>query len=662
MKSRKTADLNTKEIISLMKKNIPIHILTFVLLHIFGALTLINSTFISITTDNGPSNFSIKDNLLNLSSLYIFQYLIITLAFCILFTYIQYCFSTFISRMLKNIKSEIIHTAWATASTLSLLSINCHLFPETIFSLPPPFFLESSSVNFYIHLIVIFIPTATLAFRFTKNNLKTSAILIIISLLYITPPLPDTFTDSKKPNIILIGIDSLRPELMHKYMPFLQAQLSKSMVYTNAYTPFARTYPAWTSIVTGRHPINHNARFNLQPESTLNTNNSYLPNILKAQGYQTIYASDERRFSNLGKPQGFEKTIGPRTGASDFILGNYSDFPISNLLTVLPLARWTIPELYANRAAHHLYRPKQFIKLLISQLDDIENKPLFLATHFCLAHWPYSFIGHKDEKTYVEKPSYPDNLRHIDKQIENLFSYLNAKQLLDNSKIVFLSDHGESWGKTSTHLKDSSGRELFVSDYGHGMNILSPDSHKVLIGLKGFTVGNGNSSRLTSLMDIKPTILDEMNIDYSHLALDGSSLLQPQPKLKEISFESGLIAAGANTANPDSKKIAQAEAHRYRILKDGTLRLKHNNLDKMIQSKQLALRINDIAIYRGRFSQAEPTFILANFSTSRYSTFKNLKDMVATLKASPEHKILVNRFCQLYSENHPDILNQCVTL
>lgn len=646
-----------------MQKKYIIHALLFISLHLFGGLTLLSTTLTSISFQGNAGNFDIGKNLFNLSTIYLLQYLLVCIFSSFIFVYIQIKFANMICNKLDNTNQSLLHMLWAAISYSSLIALNNHLFPETVFNIPPPVFLQNSTTNLYVHISILAISAIAVGMVFTMQH-KVSSFLFFVGLtsfLFVDTekPLPP----QKKPNIIFIGIDSLRPELIGKYMPYLSQQLSQSAVFDNAYTSFARTYPSWMSIVTGRHPVNHNARYNLQSESTLDEKNTYLADILKNEGYQTIYASDERRFSNLGQAQGFDMVIGPRTGVSDFVLGNYSDFPIMNLINLIPPARILTPELYGNRAAKHLYRPKQFSDLLNRQLNTITDKPLFLAVHFCLPHWPYSFIGQYNDPTYPKKPSYPANLQYVDKQIESLLNYLDRRGALENSKLVFLSDHGESWGRLNTGLKNPKGEPLFIFDYGHGMNILSQASHKVLMAFKGFPIQTKKSKRLTSLQDIKPTVLDALNIDYSALTLDGHSLTKPTPSHVEIAFESGFIPIGANTKNPDTKKIAQSEAHRYKILNNGMLRLKQSQINNMIAEKQLGLRINEFGLFKGRFTQPEViNFSLIDYKEEQYISRATLAELKALFTDKAAITDLLSRYCDLYSFKHKALQMECKNL
>ena len=69
---------------------------------------------------------------------------------------------------------------------------------------------------------------------------------------------------------MIIGIDSLRNDLQVPRQrrggtPNIRRFLDDSRRFSDATTPLARTYPSWVSILTGRHPVTTNARYNLMP-------------------------------------------------------------------------------------------------------------------------------------------------------------------------------------------------------------------------------------------------------------------------------------------------------------------------------------------------------------------------------------------------------------
>lgn len=642
-----------------MNKLFLLYPIIFLSLHLSGALSTLLD-FLATFDRYIAKNFNIEQVLHSYAALGIGQYLTLAIILSCLFLYGHYKIAQFILKSVAPKNSPIlIHFSWASLSSLSLLTMNSSLFNQSVFYMPDYLTFTRDSLAIIPITLITVLPALLvlpyLFFQYRKTLYLTLAALIG-SIILLFPYSSQQPANKNKPNIIFIGIDSLRPELINQYMPFLKEQLKSATVFENSYTPFARTYPSWMTIITGRHPVNHKARFNLQPESMLASSNQYLPLKLKTLGYQSIYASDERRFSNLGKAQGYDKTIGPRTGAADFILGNLADYPLLNLLSVSPISKWLLPEIYANRAAAHLYNPDQFNELLSYELSKITDQPLFLSVHFCLAHWPFTFVGHSTTDSYKEKPVYPANLPAVDKQIKKLYQLLLDKGILNNSRIVFLSDHGESWGQVSTGLYNANNEELIVKDHGHGMNILSPTSHKVLLALKGFNIPTGKSERLASLLDISPTIANALGLDHQNSNYDGQSLLIPHQRPVEIGFESGIVLAEANTNNPDPEKVAKAGLHRFQVLKSGLLRLKEESIDGMLQRKQLGLRQDNQGVFLGQFDSTELNYLLINYSTNLYQRFPTLTE------AHASNNELVERFCELYSLEHRYITKECVML
>ncbi|WBV63349.1 DUF229 domain-containing protein [Legionella pneumophila 130b] len=111
-----------------------------------------------------------------------------------------------------------------------------------------------------------------------------------------------------EPNVIILGIDSLSPEsVTSRNMPFLHQVLLDSFQFTNTISPLARTYPAWSSILTGLYPKHHLAEENLVERSRVKSQLSIVWDLNKL-GYNTIYATDDRRFNSIDENFGFKKS------------------------------------------------------------------------------------------------------------------------------------------------------------------------------------------------------------------------------------------------------------------------------------------------------------------------------------------------------------------
>ncbi|HAT8211875.1 TPA: sulfatase-like hydrolase/transferase, partial [Legionella pneumophila] len=338
-------------------------------------------------------------------------------------------------------------------SACCILSANAYYFPLSIFSK-----LFSPPIPEYIFLILLYFSLSCLGllllnylfYRKTARLLSIAlpiGICIILLNNYWKPSLNPNL--GSEPNIIILGIDSLSPEsVTAKSMPFLHKVLMDSFQFTNTISPLARTYPAWSSILTGLYPKHHLAEENLVERSRVKSQLSIVWDLNKL-GYNTIYATDDRRFNSIDKNFGFKKIIGPKTGVNDVMLGSYNDFPLGNLLINFRISAWLFPYNFSNRASFISYYPETFTNELKRELSVQQNFPVFLAIHFALPHWPYAWAAslpdQVDNEFSLSKRDalYLRALKAVDNQFKIIFCYLKKHGYFQNSLLIILSDHGE---------------------------------------------------------------------------------------------------------------------------------------------------------------------------------------------------------------------------
>lgn len=411
------------------------------------------------------------------------------------------------------------------------------------------------------------------------------------------------------PDVILIGIDSLRvAEISEELTPNLAAFLREATVFRDTTTPLARTFPAWVSLITGRHPHSTGALVNLLPRELIDEGVT-LPRALKARGYSSTYAIDEVRFSNLDESYGFDQRISPPIGATDFLLGFFADSPLSNLLTNTFAGRWLFPYGYANRAAAITYEPDTFIERLSAELPT--GGPLFLATHLTLAHWPYGWSdsNFKSDSSSTPIPEmYREALNRADRQFGEFVRLLESKQRLRNALVVIVSDHGEGLGEDSDLILHKQHRDEFPfnlgSPYGHGTSVLSPHQYKVLLAFRAY--GHAKSllrgpERLdypASLEDVTPTVLELLGhsnaAGYDGVSLAGlldrhaladASSMPRRIRFTETEFNPRGIVPG--TQIKGSAIVGAAAYYRVDSVTD-RLELKTSLFEEMMRSRQYA--------------------------------------------------------------------------
>lgn len=556
------------------------------------------------------------------------------------------------------------------AGVVAIFSLNAHYFPNSYFAGPIHQYVWLNRILLSVcsmMLVMASLLAYVNCFLFKRHRMIGSLFILIV-LAAGGGGFHErlTATHQSKPNIIFIGLDSLRPDYTgyfgntHVHTPNIDHFLQSSTVYTNAYTPLARTFPSWVGILTAQYPLHNHARMNLADPKDIILGDT-LAKRLKASGYFTIYGTDEVRFTDITKAYGFDRIIGPKGGAVEFLLGGLSDFPLTNLLINLPISRFVFPYNYADRAADITYEPDSFLRLVKAALANRPNQPVFLAIHLCLTHWPFTWAhdGQPDGMTMPDR--YASSVEAVDAQLGSLLQILKQAGLLDHSMVVLLSDHGVTLGmkgdriitekqyrgdpkqmKSVSKSKLTSAPEFTLdfkrdysisASYGQGTDVLSLKQNHVILAFQEFgaVVPAKHVNEFSSLLDIAPTVLD-----YLHLApmehIDGMSFAKLRPRTFFI--ETGDKVAETESNKIHIEKVIQRTAAAYRIdPNSGLLVLVPVAEKSIIENKQRAILWRDWLLAR---YPAETRYIIEPIAGVRN------KKQLFTPKRVPPYMVLVN--------------------
>lgn len=455
--------------------------------------------------------------------------------------------------------------------------------------------------------------SARLAQLSLRVPLAIGSLLLIVGSFAMAPNLlAKNGRDGTKPNVILVGIDSLRVDIAMgtgatEGAPAVHDFPSKSTVFTNTMTPLARTFPSWVSIVSGRNPHTTGAVINLFPRNRIEEGET-LPKLLRRSGYKTIYAIDEVRFSNLDKSYGFDEMIAPPIGATDFILGFFSDTPLSNLLVNTRLGSMLFPYAYANRAAAVTYDPQTFIDRLDREADF--DQPTFLAVHMTLAHWPFSWSSSEARNDKSGNPDtvalYKQAVGRVDTQFSDLMSMLRKRGALENAIVVLLSDHGESLGEVLT-TSDTGGSDPVLGHeavYGHGTNVFAEHQYQVVLGFQTFgqtplKMRGGLAIGVpASLEDVAPTLADALGLEpesrYDGISLlpfvngaefVGQTRIADRIRFSETEFNPFFVGAGAALS---TSALQNASEYYHVDPKTDRVMVKEEAVSKILADRQYA--------------------------------------------------------------------------
>jgi len=343
-----------------------------------------------------------------------------------------------------------------------------------------------------------------------KYNL--ALILIVSAGLMVSFAFMGYLRHSRRPNIILITLDALRPDHLGCYgykrntSPNIDKIAKEGVIFTQAIAQSSHTAPSNASLITSTYPNIHGVKdwgYQFSPAIS-----KTLPMALKEHGYRTAFISDQLALPLI---KGFENGFDTFNTVNTFTFGRIVD-----RRQVIDITDWAIDWVEDNKRKrfflwiyyidpHGPYIPpypynKMFIgdqyystnkKILISE-DGYSQSPIGCIPRYL----SYNNIAEAD--FYVSQ--YDGEIRHTDDQIGRLLQALKKQGLEKNTIIIVNSDHGEAMGEHNRYFCHA--------------NSLYDELIKIPLIIKWMDrISSGiKSNTQVSSIDIMPTILDVLGI------------------------------------------------------------------------------------------------------------------------------------------------------
>ncbi|HAJ56337.1 MAG TPA: hypothetical protein DCL35_01045 [Candidatus Omnitrophica bacterium] len=403
-----------------------------------------------------------------------------------------------------------------------------------------------------------------------------------------------TSKQRRSPNVIFIVVDALRPDHLGCYgykrptSPGIDDFAREGVLFENAFASGSQTMMSVPSILTSLYPDTLNI---LENGASLSDKFMTLPGILAKNGYRTAAFTGPqlRSIGSLSSHFHAYESISPGRGADN---GDATQSILSKAT---------------------------------SWIQDGSGEPFFLYMHFLRVHSPYCrppcardrfwkeeitpemedmakrfhYTKGYDARKNGIKPDarmvdflvslYDADINYIDGRIERFFAFLKEAGLTDNTLIVLLSDHGEE-------LNDRG-------DFFHGKTLYDEQIRVVLVMRFPKALPQGKRvTELVSLVDVMPTVLDILRIEYNTETQGRSILgmvagLDPLPELESFSeLKYGTHKAIRTKrwkllARDDGRGVPEP-VELYDLQDDPGERV--NVLEKYpVESQQLVLRLRD---------------------------------------------------------------------
>jgi len=437
-------------------------------------------------------------------------------------------------------------------------------------------------------------------------RLATAAIYACGVAALLQPPKARQAVDNDGTNLVLIGVDALRPDRLGHFgnsrdtSPNIDKFLAESLVYTQAFTQLARTYPAWTTTMSGQWPTQHGIRDNLPTADRLVPGTPLLPQVMAEAGFTTGFTTDDSRFSYMIPETGFQHIRQPVVGVQNFAISvNEPPFRAFHGLLHNNLGFSFLPVQAYNQSFGNSYRPEQFITWAIDGLAEIStSERFFYALHSCVLHVPgdrvypwykmFGQIGYKGKNRFRYSASgtslmvndiesakgeyakrvaeqdlriYDSGIRMADDLVGEIMDELEQSGLIDNTIVVLFSDHGEElWSPDLPYKWRGPNHGFHMYGEGHGNVVFAirfPD---------GLHAGKEVSSPIR-LIDFAPTIAELFDLEWP-TDMNGEDILplvdNPPSEERLVYMETGLSEPRYWAANHKSypfKKVSK----RYKI-------------------------------------------------------------------------------------------------
>ena len=405
----------------------------------------------------------------------------------------------------------------------------------------------------------------------------------------------------RHPNILMLGVDSLRPDKIDPTATPALARLCRESVYfPNALVTLPRTAPSWAALLTSLPPLANGVETMFPTAARSHLAELALPAHLASLGYATSVVSEYAGESFGRMSFGFQTQSVPRVeleqilgqgllGRQPLALGLAGSFyagpgPLRRLLPA------PLPELMRGLASFS--HPSVLAADLAAAID--VEQPWFALVFYSQPHFPYTSsspfdgahavsgadpalrfgkdVTNGDVRTEADRAQidalYRAALAETDTAVGDLLARLESSGNLEDTIVVLTADHGEGLYECSTCV-------------GHGDNLRGMTSLRVPLALRLPPRRFPNAAATAvaahvSQLDVYPTLLALLGV-APPLVQEGMALLsrdgQPAtlPKDRVFFAESGEwlwptpAVPAARIAYPPITAIARIEEGRIVI-------------------------------------------------------------------------------------------------
>ena len=334
-------------------------------------------------------------------------------------------------------------------------------------------------------------------------------------------------------NVIMIISDTLRRDHLSCYgndeirTPNLQAFADRSLVFEDCYPSSFPTVPARADIMTGRYTFTY-LSWGPLPQDELT-----LAGLLSQSGYRTVAVADTPFLTRrgYGQDRGFQDFVYVR-GQLDGTEREYRHMQRH----VSEIEGYCAPKTFMEAANWLERHHEQPFFLYVDTWDPHEpwDPPAYYVKPYMPdyngevvgpSYWDYQEDGVSERELAIAHACYKGEISMVDHWFGYLMERVRVLNLLENTAIIFVSDHGFAFGehglfgKRRFRWNDDAG---FEEGFAKGRTMHDQTVHRsplhneiIQVPLMMFIPGQEarRVSGLVTLPDLMPTVLDLMDVE-----------------------------------------------------------------------------------------------------------------------------------------------------
>jgi hypothetical protein len=317
--------------------------------------------------------------------------------------------------------------------------------------------------------------------------------------------------EKKNNNKLVVGIfiDGLsnfsNNDLFKKIAPETYNFFKKGNIFQNHFSNSEWTVPSCATIMTGKNTLNHGI-FHPNANHDISKKNKVMAQFFQENNFVTLMCNSGWRTSpSYGYVKGFDRTIYKKEASADFLI---------------------------NKSIDHLISFKSYDNFIFLGLNDLHhNLDLVPPLNLQINSDPsllYELENNKKIKSIDELFSnkkikiLKQNMNILDKKLSILYEYL-IKNHKDNFVISIFTDHGHSFLDDNNYILSKSRTSI---PFLLRTNLKKNKSNFI------------SNKKLSSNIDILPTLLGASNLRVNNMKFDGINLFEKNNFNNDIIIES----------------------------------------------------------------------------------------------------------------------------